>query len=362
MLGQRFRASVRYFPSSSGRELATGQIQTMKFECNRGINLGYRGMIAGLLWGLGLASPLKAIIFISTADPNYNTTAPTGALADSGWQWVGSWAGFQGTPIGPHHFLTARHVGGAVGDAFVLNGVSYTTVASFNDTGSDLSIWEVSGTFASWAPLYRNNDEVGKALMAFGRGKIRGAEVRDVATNSLRGWQWGAIDGRLRWGQNAIRSVVNGGSYWGALLYATFDGAGGVNEAHLAWGDSSGPVFINDGAGWKLAGIAAVVDSAYNTTNTGAGFDAAIFDARGLFHGSASSWTLVTGPAPVPSGFYATRVSVHLAWIDGVVPSAVESADAPLLSPAGSLSLATALAGTGTLFLRRQRPGATTRP
>ena len=316
---------------------------------------GYRGIFALIVWALCTASPLGAVIFLSTGDPTYNTTAPTGALADSGWQWVGSWAGFQGTPIGPHHFLTARHVGGTIGESFVLDGVSYPTVASYNDTVSDLSIWEINGTFPSWAPLYRNSDEVGKPLIAFGRGKTRGAEVRDVGTNSLRGWQWAASDGKLRWGQNAVRSVINAGSYWGALLYATFDASGGINEAHLAWGDSSGPVFINDGAGWKLAGVSAVVDSAYNTTNTGAGFDAAIFDARGLYHGSTGNWTLVTGASQVPSGFYATRVSVRTTWIDGVVPPALNAADAPLLSPVGSFAFATALLGTGTVFLRRQR-------
>ena len=306
-------------------------------------------------YALSMASHLEAVIFFSTGDPNYNTTAPTGALSGSGWQWVSLWGGFQGTPIGPHHFLTARHVGGTVGEVFVLNGVNYTTVASYNDTVSDLSIWEVSGTFPSWAPLYRNSDEVGKGLIIFGRGLIRGTEVHDMATNSLRGWQWGAGDGQLRWGQNAVRALVNGGSYWGALLYATFDASAGANEAHLALGDSSGPTFINDGTGWKLAGIAAVVDSYYNTTNTGSGFNAAIFDARGLYFGNSTNWKLVAGPAPVPSGFYATRVSVRTTWIDGVVPPVMDSADAPLLSPVGSFAFAAALVGTGSVFLRRQR-------
>jgi len=290
-------------------------------------------MLAVVAWSLCLAPPMGAVIFFSTSDPIHNTTAPTGALAGSGWQWVGSWAGYQGTPVGPHHFLTARHVGGNAGEAFVLDGVSYTTVASFDDPQSDLRIWEVSGTFTSWAPLYRNGDEVGKPLIAFGHGLTRGAEVRDIATNSLRGWLWGGSDGKLRWGLNRVEAVKNLGSYWGAVLYATFDESGGANEAHLALGDSSGPIFIIDGAGWKLAGIAAVVDAFFNTTNTGAGFNAAIFDSRGLYCGTPARWKLVAGSTPIPSGFYATRISARTAWIEGVVSQAPRDRPTPRSTP-----------------------------
>lgn len=276
---------------------------------------------------------MRAVIFFSTSDTNFNTTPPTGSLADSGWQWVGKWGGFQGAPIGPHHFIAAHHVGGAVGEPFVLDGVTYTTTAFFDDPASDLRIWQVNGTFPSWAPLYRANNEVGRWLVVFGRGLTRGAEVRDVETNTLRGWQWGAEDGRMRWGQSGVVAVVNSGAPWGPLLYALFNPAGGPNMAHLAQGDSSGPVFIHDGSGWKLAGIAAVVDSAFNTTATGVGFNAAIFDRRGLYYGNSSSgWKLVAGPKPIPSGFYATRVSVHTAWIDGVI-SPVPVTDAPASLP-----------------------------
>ncbi len=266
------------------------------------------------------------------------------------------WDGFQGAPIGLHHFLAARHIGGIVGDAFVFNGVSYTTVALFDDPLSDLRVWEVSGSFPAWAPLYRSSNEAGKSLVVFGRGLTRGPEVRDAANNSLRGWQWGAGDGRLRWGQNDVRSVVDGGSYWGALLYATLDASGGPNEAHLALGDSSGPVFINDGTGWKLAGIAAAVDSSFNTTNSGTGFNAAIFDARGLYYGSSGNWgSLITGTFPVPSGFYATRISVRTAWIDGIVPPEVDSSDAPLLPAEGMVAFVVLLFGAGAFSIRTSR-------
>lgn len=309
-----------------------------------------------LLLALAFAPRLPAVIFHATADPAHNTTPPSGPLANSGWQWVGSWIGFQGAVIGPRHFIAAKHIGGAVGDEFVLNGVVYTTTAFTDDTLSDLRIWQVSGTFPSWAPLYRASDEVTRQLIVFGRGLIRGAEVRDVATNTLRGWQWAATDGNLRWGLNVVHAAINGGSYWGALLQAKFDATGGPEEAHLAQNDSSGPVFIHDGTAWKLAGVAAAVDASFNTTNTGAGFNAAIFDARGLYIGSAGNWSLVGGSSPVPSSFYSTRISVRAAWIDGILattPPSLPPTPMPASSTAAVIALALLLLGAGAWFARR---------
>ncbi len=295
----------------------------------------------------------RAVIFYSTGGLNYNTTAPSGSLAGSGWQWVGSWIGFQAVPIGPFHFLAAHHIGGAVGDVFVLNGISYTTTAFFDDPASDLRIWQVSAAFSSWAPLYRTGDEVGRGLVVFGRGLTRGGAIS--VNGALKGWYWGASDGRLRWGQNTVATTFNGGSYWGELLYATFDQTGGVNEADLASGDSSGPVFINDGTGWKLAGVAATVDSYFNTTNSGSGFIAALFDASGLYYSptNGSPWSLIPGPGPVPSGFYATQVSVRAAWIDSIVAPVPD--DVPLLSGPQMAVFLAALAGGGAFFLRRAK-------
>lgn len=263
--------------------------------------------------------PLDGIIFYYTADPSYNTTAPTGPLADSGWQWVGIWGGFQGTAIGPHDFLAAKHVGGTVGDPFVLQGVSYRSTAFIDDASTDLRIVEVAGIFPSWAPLYRRHDEAGKAFVVFGRGCARGAEVH--VDNVLRGWQWGSA-GTPRGGQNSVAKVIDLQTGGGQHLYARFDPNGGVNECHLASGDSSGPIFIDDGSGFKLAGIAHLVDGPFNSTNIGDGFNAALFDVRGLYaRSTGTNWKYVSGFWPVPSGFFATRVSVRAQWIDSVLCS-----------------------------------------
>src|SRR5882672_648102 len=81
-----------------------------------------------------------AVLFYATADPAYNTTAPTGTLAGSGWQYQGLWGNVLGTAIAPQYFIAARHVGGSVGQAFVLNGVTYKTTAFWDDIYTDFRV------------------------------------------------------------------------------------------------------------------------------------------------------------------------------------------------------------------------------
>jgi hypothetical protein len=292
-----------------------------------------------------LAPSARGVIFYSTADPTYNTSAPTGSLAGSGWQWVGIWGGYEGTPIGPHHFITSQHIGGNVGETFTFGGSPYQTTAYFDDPSTDLRIWEVNGTFPSWAPLYRQCAEVGQGLVVIGEGVGRGDPV--VVGGVTKGWMWGSNAGSMRWGQNTIEATFSGVPTYGFLLYAPFQAGAGPNEADLAIGDSSSPVFINDGSGWKLAGVAAVVDGPFNTTDTGAGFNAAIFDESGLYVQDNGSWTLVSGPGPVPSGFYASRISQRLAWIDSIVPPEGACSDSPIFSGTESAILMAAVALAG---------------
>jgi len=299
------------------------------------MKLGYmaKPFFVVLVWFCVGFTPLRALVFYSTAAPGYNTTTPNvgGTPTNGGWQWVGYWGSFQGAPIDAHHFLAANHIGGNVGDPFAYQGVNYTTVRSFVDPASDLRIWEVREAFPSWAPLYRASTEVGHGLMVFGRGVTRGAEVHTtvsgtgVAVGSLAGWQWDGVDGKLRWGQNTVVKVVANASF-GEQLYATFDQTGGVNECDLGIYDSSAPVFIKDGTNWELAGVAGMVDASFNTTNSGAGFNAFIFDVRGLYYGNSSSWVPISNSSPVPSGFYATRVSARMAWIDSTLATPLTAA------------------------------------
>jgi hypothetical protein len=291
-----------------------------------------KSLVLQISWRIVLALALaaqtsSAVILFGSGDPAYNTTPPTGVLTNSGWQYEGQWGSFLGTPIAPQYFLAAHHVGGAVGQTFMYHGVNYTTTAYWDDPSSDLRLWQVSGVFPSYAPLYTSSDEQGRALMVYGRGTQRGAAVMTsvAGTNALAGWQDGTADGVTRWGQNQVCTA-----YW-SLLIVAFTGTQGANEAYLSCGDSSGAVFIQDDTGvWKLAGINYAIDGPFSTTSTGPTFYGAIFNEAGLFMNGAQ---VPDEGGPQPAYFYATRVSSELAWIQGI--TGVVSTAAVTSAPSG---------------------------
>jgi hypothetical protein len=278
-----------------------------------------------------------AVLFYTTGDPSYNTTAPTGSLADSGWQWQGDWGPFSGTPVGTHYFMTAQHVGGGVTGTFTLDGNNYTVIpfadSDFKDVpGTDMRLWHVDGTFPTYASVWDESvdgTEVGQNLTVFGRGTQRGAEIRlpDMPSGTLKGWQWGPGDTVRRWGENQVTSLaayaVLGDD---KLLEFDFDASGpgyvGVNEAGLSSGDSGGGVFIKSGNQYKLAGINLGVDGPFSYTSDGPTFIAPLFDAGGLwFRGGTTPLFIIDTDADIPTGAYASRVTLALATI------------APYLSP-----------------------------
>jgi hypothetical protein len=277
------------------------------------------------------------VVLYGSGDPEKNTTAPQGELAGSGWELEGTWGSFLGTPIAPNYFVTAHHVGGSVGDEFWIDGVRHVTVAQYVDSGSDLAIWAVYPRFSKWAELYNTNSEVGKRLVVIGRGTQRGGavQVNGLLGPVIKGWLWGPWDGRKRWGENVVESifdadgnpgsiVMSGVVAVGSFLRVTFDPDAGANEAHLTGGDSAGAVFVNDGGGWKLAGINLGVDGPYNTSNSGPGFYATIFDEGGLYKMSQNNWVLTPElPSSQAGAFYATRISGRIQWIQSVISQPV---------------------------------------
>jgi hypothetical protein len=283
--------------------------------------LSVRGILCLGVFSFVIGAPrVDALIFGSTGDTNYNTTAPTGALTNSGWQYEGAWGNYLGTPIAPQFFIAANHVGGTTNDVFFFNGLPYHPIAAFKTFDSDLTIWQVREIFPSYAPLYTASDETNKHLVVFGRGTQRGAPV--IVDGLTNGWFWGAPDGVQRWGEQGISSVTNLGVGVGDTLRMVFDGNGGSNQCHLSDGDSSGAVFIQDNGVWKLAGINHGVDGEFSNAVDGTVFTAALTDLRGLFQQAGpgpTDWIFINGPQPVPSAFYSTRISANLDWIISVI-------------------------------------------
>jgi len=305
-----------------------------------------------------MATQSEAVVLYRT--PTRNTSAPSGTLYNSGWQWEGKWGSFLGTPIAPNYFITAGHVGGGVGQAFTYNWKPYTTSGMWDDPNSDLRIYKVNGTFPSYAPLYTTPWEVGKQMVVVGRGSQRGSEVR--VNNELKGWKWGYSDAIQSWGENVVSNAVNGGTGSGSLLQFTFTRSGGLyNEGILTAGDSGGGVFIKDGTTWKLAGINKSVESWLSATGGwGSGFNASAFDAGGLYYGGDGHWRLVpNGAADVQASSYATRISSNMTWIRSVLGNTIAtrtlstSASSAAFVPEPSSIAMLVLAAMG--FCRRRR-------
>jgi hypothetical protein len=99
-------------------------------------------------------------------------------------------------------------------------------------------------------------------------------------------------------------------------------------------GDSGGGMFIKQGTTWRLAGVNYTADGPFNTSATGPGFNAALFDVGGLFTGGEGNWRqILDTPLDQPSSLYATRTKVRSEWIQSVLaksatPLVVEAASA----------------------------------
>ena len=253
------------------------------------------GLILRLLPILALftyAAPAPAVVLYATDQRNTNppgtiTNHGTGhtpggpndprRLLNSGWQWVGNYSIFTGTAISPNHFVIASHVGINPNNTFFYQGQNYTIDTTFNGgTGfaqsptTDLTVFRINGTFPNFAPMWNaavDGSEVGKPLVAIGRGAKRGAEVR--VNGVLKGWQFdfNGQDGLRSWGENVVSGIVNGGGGLGELVAMDFD-AGGL------WVGSN-PQFIPD------------------------------------------------SDTDIPASSYATRISANLAWINSAIGAGV---------------------------------------
>ena len=291
------------------------------------LSLFYLGL---LVWVMPLAS--DGVIFYSTGDPSYNSTAPTGDLEGSGWQFQGTFNSYLGTPIAPHHFITAHHIGGSVGNKFYYDGQVYTTTGYVDDSESDLRLWEVDGTFERYAPVYSGSSEVGKGLVVFGRGVDRGVVVTNTITSGrgpsqtteamTNGWRWGGYNYTQRWGTNVVAAVAAVSGY--STLQIDWDAGAGADECMLADKDSGGAVFIRDGDTWKLAGINYAIGPAWTYSFNSDGsdsFNGAILDFQGdnpLYVNSGGSWVQV--PSTYKSSFYSSRISSRYSWITNNIP------------------------------------------
>lgn len=277
-----------------------------------------------LLW----LAPASAIII--KGKPGRNLSPPTGEFAGRGWDFTGKWGGFLGTPIAPHYFVTAKHIGGQIGQKLLYRGKAYEAVESLPCPDNDLAVWRVKETFPAWAPLYTRDQEMDKPIFVTGCGTARGAPLIDKE-GRLRGWRWGADDHRQSWGTNRAAGISNytapKATWKNEMVLFAFDESGPASEGIVSGSDSGGAVFVRDTDGiWKLAGIIYGVDGTpFSTTEDGKDASgAALLDARGLYEKVRGTGEmhyhdpLRAEPEPTTAG--ATRISSSLPFIYSVVP------------------------------------------
>lgn len=270
-----------------------------------------------------IAAKSEGIIFLETGDVDHNNSTPGD---NSGWQYEGKFGDFLGVPITPHHFITAQHIGGNVGDVLDFHGDIYTTIAFQNIPSTDLRMWEVNHVkpFPTYCSVSSGISDFGTIATVFGRGTQRGPAV--VVSAEPKGWEWGTGDHVERWGRNTVTNTPVTAPGLGEFLQCDFDNPGIADECHLSVGDSGGGLFVLENGLWRLAGIHYAVDGPFRIPPSGPGFMAALYDCGGLEYQDGPNWIAIPeGPANVASSFYSSRISASLPWIRTNVGLEVDS-------------------------------------
>lgn len=291
-----------------------------------------------------------------TTDPAYTN----GPYANSGSQYEGQWitTGFVGgTAIAPNWFITSSHVGGAAGNVFIQNGTVYTATGTHFDVGNQMTIWQVNGTFSSYAPIFANsgtsNPVTGAVTSSFGYGDAPDLSAPVTGPNGLQGYQWAGSTNNLSWGPSSVLGYVSdsGNTYVaGAFrpdLGAPVPGMGNVSSTFAAQ-DSGGGLFVRINGIWSLAAVHFGVDGPYvggaNTTPKGSDgpFNASLWDQQGFTIGGQT--------ASGPQQWYSSNITpAVLATIQSSIASVPEPAAFTLLAGGAVL----AAVGRRRLFRRR---------
>ncbi len=265
--------------------------------------MGHHSRTVGfLLLALGLAFPAGAVT-IETGDGTGNTSAPTPASEDPGWDNIGYRTDTELTVIylGDRWVLTASHVGYS---DITLGGVNYARVEPAvrywiynpddpDSTRADLILFRIrerpglpSVTLAT-SSVSGSSRQSGTEVVMIGRGRDRSTdqyywdnvtweEKASPDGNDFAGFKY-SNSYTMRWGTNRVTSTdlavdpTCGTTVPGVpscrptrCFSLTFDsGAPTDHEARANSRDSGGAVFRKNGSQWELAGVMLAIDGYY---------------------------------------------------------------------------------------------------
>ena len=285
--------------------------------------------LAGLL--LVLAPRAGALVYCVTNAPDVHQSAPTGELANSGWQATAPIGLFLGTVIQSNALLTAKHLDFTNSFSFTHEGKSHTVTGYVNDAESDFAVLFFTPAATNIARLNIETNDAGAFVVLQGRGMERGDVVATGGRTNGWKWAWDKWWGIRRWGVNRyIGEADYASDSDGVLAVAAFDNNGDPDECMLSPGDSGGPGFIRTGSGWKLATVNYSVDPAVFTvsTNPVAAFNASLYDCAGLCYTNNGGWSYVPPEAsPAPCLMFNSRTAARIAWITNAVGGITFPAD-----------------------------------
>lgn len=215
------------------------------------------GTLSKKLWkraGIALVGVIGMVAYAPRAEGVVVTgLSPMARPADG---WVGSWNGSSCVAVGRYWFVTAKHVGGSVGQNVTMRGVEYRAVEIRPHPSYDVQLIRVAEVVPGYHKLAVNVG-LGDPVVVGGYG-VTAAAALPSSGGGVGGYDWNGPR-QETWGANVIEGDGN-------LLAIRFDPPSAPSavpeESIFAVNDSGGGLFAygSDGS-LELAGIAVSVSN-----------------------------------------------------------------------------------------------------
>lgn len=209
------------------------------------IRLLQGAVLVSLAWGLG---PEAAGVVVEGG-----VSAPRPADG-----YVGKWNGSSGVPVDTHWFLTAKHVGGAVGQNFLLQDTLYTAAEIVDHPTADLRLVRVEQEMPGHHEI-ASDPKIGDPAMVGGYGAIAGSSTGN-------GYRWSGTRAEA-WGYNTVELL---GSKVGIRFDAPTSDQALPQESACAVNDSGAGIFtVGPDGSLELAGLAVSVVTTWGQSDYG---------------------------------------------------------------------------------------------